>query len=279
MQSPRGLLATLLATILVLGAAIPVLAADPHTRIDLYFASGYERQVDGRTCTAASAAMMLNFSARHDLHLRQLRILRYAQPRDALNDRVQRGSDALGWSRAATAFAHARGIDTRWKWSAYPTKTAALRAAARAIAKTHRPVGLSAWNGRHAIVMTGFTSAGDPATGSFRLLTVIVSDPYWSGPIGSRHRAYTPSALPFGRYLELDATRAYDRAWYRHWVIVEPVYRKTPSEPTPTPAPTPTPVPSDEPTATPAPSDEPTATPAPSDEPTGEPGGSPVAGA
>ena len=70
----------------MIGAA-PVGAATSSS-VDMYFGSGYERQIDNRTCTAASVAMMMNFIARRDLNLSQMAILRYEQPRDALNDSV-----------------------------------------------------------------------------------------------------------------------------------------------------------------------------------------------
>jgi len=92
--SRRALIPTLLAlsAVAAIGAG-PVGAATSWSR-DLYFASGYERQVDSRTCVAGSTAMMLNFIARRDLRLDQMQILRYAQAHDALNDAVQRGSDS-----------------------------------------------------------------------------------------------------------------------------------------------------------------------------------------
>jgi hypothetical protein len=200
-----------------LGAA-PVAARDRDSvAVDLYFAAGYERQVDGRTCTAAGTAMMMNFIARRDLNLRQLTILRYAQPRDALNDRVQRGSDPLGWSMAATYYSRLTGRPTVYNWEAYPTEYAALKAAAARIALLRKPVGLVVRHGRHAVVMTGFTANHDPNRGDFRLLSIFVSDPY-----GSRHVQYAVADSPLNRYFELDATTAYDRLWYGKFIIVAP---------------------------------------------------------
>ena len=62
--------------------AVPAAAATPTMRTseaftrDLYFTGAYEHQVDSRTCTAASVAMMENLIARRDLNLPQLNILR-----------------------------------------------------------------------------------------------------------------------------------------------------------------------------------------------------------
>ena len=118
-RSRRALIPVVLGLLAVtaIGAG-PVGAGGGDSR-DLYFSAGYERQIDGRTCTAASTAMMMNFIARRDLNLGQYTILRYEQPRDALNDAVQRGSDPLGWSRAATYFSRYTGRPTTYVWEAY----------------------------------------------------------------------------------------------------------------------------------------------------------------
>jgi hypothetical protein len=249
-----------LAWLVVMLVATSPAAAAPAYRIDLYFASGYERQVDGRTCVAASAKMMLNFIARRDIRLSQYTILRYAQRNDALNDQRQLGSDPLGWARAVTRYSTQINRRTSYQWASYRSKTAALKAAALAIAQTRKPVGLLVWNGRHAVVMTGFVASRDPRLGSFTLQSVFISDPYRGGPIATTHGRWTPSRLPFGRYLELDATRTYDRAWYGRWVVVKPVVADPQPPPPPPPSPSPTPTPS----PTPEPTPEPDASAAPS---------------
>jgi hypothetical protein len=211
-----------LLVVLVLASGLaPARAAawgsDGYTH-DVYFPAGYVRQVDNRTCTAAATAMMMNFLAERDLGLRQLSILRYEQPRDALNDRIQRGSDPLGWSKAATYYSRFTGRPTVYAWETYATEYAALKAAAVRIAWYHKPVGLVVQHGRHAVVMTGFKATRDPnLTSDFRLLSVVISDPY-----GARHASYRPADSPLNRYLELDATRTYDRLWYGKYIIVAP---------------------------------------------------------
>jgi len=191
--------------------------SDGYTR-DLYFAAGYERQVDGRTCTAAGTAMMMNFIARRDLGLNQLSILRFEQPRDALNDRVQRGSDPLGWSKATSYYSRYTGRPTTYSWQAFSSEYAALKDAAARIARFGKPVGLVVQHGRHAVVMTGFKSNRDPNRGDFRLLSIFVSDPY-----GYRHVLYPAADAPLNRYLELDATTTYDRLWYGKYITVAPL--------------------------------------------------------
>jgi hypothetical protein len=207
----------LLLVVLGIGApAAPSNAAIVYTR-DLYFYSGYERQIDSRTCTAASTAMMENFIARRDLNLSQRSILAYEQPRDALRDSVQRGSDPLGWSRAATYYSRYTPRPTTYKWEAYTTEATALRRAAVLLATYGKPVGLVVQHGKHAIVMTGITSSGNPARGKFTLLKVTYSDPY-----GSRHATVSATSAPLDRYLELDATATYDKLWYGKYIIIAP---------------------------------------------------------
>ena len=215
------------AGLLVALLLIPAAGASGTTltkvKVDTYLAAGYERQVDGRTCTAASTAMMENFIARSDLGLRQLSIPAYEQSHDALNDKIQRGSDPLGWASAATHYSVNAGDATTYRWVAYPSKMAALNAAAKAIAKLHKPVGVAVWNGGHAIVMTGFGASADPNKGAFLLTAVITSDPYTSGQTVGQHRTWAPDAFPFGKYLQLDATPSYDAAWYGKWIVIVPI--------------------------------------------------------
>jgi len=197
-------------------AAPSAAAATVYSR-DLYFVGAYEHQIDSRTCTAASVAMMENLIDRHDLNLSQSAILRYEQPRDALNDAVQRGSDPLGWSRAATYFSRYTSRPTTYRWEAYDTEMGALRRAAKQLATTGKPVGLLVWHGTHAMVMTGFIATGDPRHGKFKLTYVYVSD-----PLGHTHYRYAAALSPLDTYLQTDATPTYDAAWYGKYVIVVP---------------------------------------------------------
>ncbi len=203
---------------MVAGLAPGRAVAGAPFKMDVFFSGGYEPQIDGRTCVAASTAMMLNFIAREDLGLSQRYILKWAQPRDALNDSRQRGSDPLGWSKALTYFSTRAGEGRfTYRWEAYTSEYAALKRAAKQIAVTNKPVGLLVWNGRHAVVMTGFEASADPRKGDFKLTDVWVSD-----PIGSSHRRYTAAGSPLDKYLELDATSAYDKAWYGKYITVVP---------------------------------------------------------
>ncbi|MGF6835686.1 hypothetical protein QF015_003884 [Paenarthrobacter sp. TE4293] len=68
-----------------------------------------------------------------------------------------------------------------------------LQTAAQAIAETGRPVGLVMWSGRHAWVMSGFESVGDPALfPEFQVTGIHVLDPLY--PYGSGQ--WGPSPAP-----------------------------------------------------------------------------------
>ena len=210
----RVVLASAIATFIVL----PTQASAAGTySYDTYFTSAYERQIDSRTCVAASTAMMMNILAGRDLNMSQMTILRYAQKHDALNDATQRGSDPLGWANAATKFSQYTIRPTLYRWEAYDTKGAALRRAAIQIVRYGKAVGLLVQHGRHAVVMNGFTATHNPLTGSFTLTGVWISDPY-----GARNAYYSPSGSPLNTYLQLDATTTYDKAWYGKYIIIVP---------------------------------------------------------
>jgi hypothetical protein len=161
--------------------------------------------------------MMMNILNGRDLNLNQLTILRYAQPRDALNDSVQRGTDPLGWSRAATYFSRYTIRPTTYRWEAFSTESGALKRAAQQIARYGKPVGLLVQHGRHAVVMTGFTTTRNPNHGSFKVLSI-----YYSDPLGTRHAKVSAAFSPLNSYRELDATPEYDAAWYGKYIIIVP---------------------------------------------------------
>ena len=210
-------LPVLLALALFTGGAPARVSAASSFTFDSYFRSSYESQVDSRTCTAASTAMMMNILNGRDLNLNQYSILRYSQPRDALDDDVQRGTDPLGWSRAATYFSRYTARPTTYKWEAYSSEAMALRRAAHQIAKYGKAVGLLVQHGRHAVVMTGFTSTRNPLKGTFKVTAI-----YYSDPLGTRHSYVSAADSPLNSYRELDATPEYDAAWYGKYVIIVP---------------------------------------------------------
>jgi hypothetical protein len=89
------------------------------------------------------------------------------------------GANPYGWAEVLTA----SGMGP-YSVVSVADYNEALRAAARAIAETGRPVGLVMWSGRHAWVMSGFESLGDPSVfPDFQVTGVRVLDPLY--PYGS----------------------------------------------------------------------------------------------
>lgn len=98
------------------------------------------------------------------------------------------GANPLGWAQVLTE----SGMGP-YTVVSVPDLDDALRTAARAIAETGRPVGLVMWSGRHAWVMSGFESVGDPAQfPDFTVTGVRVLDPLY--PHGSGQ--WGPSPAP-----------------------------------------------------------------------------------
>ena len=106
---------------------------------------------------------------------------------------------------------------TTYRWEAYATEGAALKRAAWQITRYGKAVGLLVQHGRHAVVMTGYTSTGNPNHGPFRVTGIFYSDPF-----GPRHAYASAAYSPMNSYRELDATSEYDAAWYGKYIIVVP---------------------------------------------------------
>ena len=96
------------------------------------------------------------------------------------------GANPLGWAQVLTEV----GMGP-YKVVSIADYGSALQTAARAIADTGRPVGLVMWSGRHAWVMSGFESVGDPALfPEFTVTGVRVQDPLY--PHGSEKWGPSP---------------------------------------------------------------------------------------
>ncbi len=101
------------------------------------------------------------------------------------------GANPLGWGQVLTEVG--MGPYTVVSIADYGT---ALQTAARAIAETGRPVGLVMWRGRHAWVMSGFESIGDPARfQDFAVTGVRVQDPLYPHGSGQWGPSPAPNSL------------------------------------------------------------------------------------
>ena len=95
-----------------------------------------------------------------------------------------------------------------------PDYDEALRTAAAAISDTGRPVGLVMWRGRHAWVMSGFESIGDPAVHpDFSVTGVRVLDPLFPHGSGTWGPSPEPNTLLSPAELALQFVIREPRRW------------------------------------------------------------------
>lgn len=129
-------------------------------------------------CVGASLQMMRNLTDAKVTRSRATQQKYWEMARD-LSSSPFGGANPRGW----TAVLNELGYGP-YKLVSIPKYKDALRVAASAMRDTGRPVGLVMWKGRHAWVMSGFTSDADPRGGDdFDVTGVRVLDPLY--PHGS----------------------------------------------------------------------------------------------
>ena len=175
--------------------ATPVPQPEPFA-FNLFEDGDFVPQYTFDWCVAASIQMAYNMATDGSRTERGDQQQLWERAR-ALSSNSFRGANPHGW----TAVLNELGIGP-YQLVAVPDYEEALRVAAAAIRDTDRPVGLVMWRGRHAWVMNGFESVGDPARfDDFQVTGVRVSDPlypYGSGVWGSSpapNSLLTPSEL------------------------------------------------------------------------------------
>ncbi|HSS35712.1 MAG TPA: hypothetical protein VLR93_05510, partial [Patescibacteria group bacterium] len=201
-------------------------------RLELGRRADFVAQTNLVQCVGASMQMMINIMAPQDdrTAVTQHRLWTLAR---ALGPRHQagfrgKGASPIGWARGLDRLGYGP-----YAAVGYPTLGAALKAAAKAIRVTGKPVGVLVWGGRHAWVMTGFRATADPlTTHAFRVTQATVMDPLYprTSTIWGRSAApgthLTPGQFgrsfvprrPFMRRSVLDGT----------YVLVVPVFSVTP---------------------------------------------------
>jgi len=186
---PALALALLLALALALPAAPPALGveatvASRPVAVDILRPGDFVSQANDVQCIGASIQMMLNMIGARDDRTAgtQARVQQLARELSQLAsdpvrrvNRERRGASVRGWARALPQLGAGHYV-----LASEATLDEALASAARAMARTGRPVGLLMWRGRHAWVMTGFRASADPLTSTaFRVTSVSVADPWY----------------------------------------------------------------------------------------------------
>ena len=167
-------------------AALPTPQPEPFS-LDLFREGDFVGQYTFEWCVGASVQMTLNILGPEDDRTRATQERLWERARD-LSDSPFGGANPNGW----VPLLNELGIG-EWRLVSVPTLDEAVHEAARAIRATDRPVSLVMWSGRHAWVMSGFTSLGDPdATQDFEVTGVNVLDPLY--PHGSS--VWGPSPKP-----------------------------------------------------------------------------------
>jgi hypothetical protein len=223
-------------------------------RSNLYRTAGYLTQDPYfSACTAASTMMMLNFVAlagsggngfvwrastvknRIGDARDMTSIFAFARAHDTLSA-AGSGSDPHGWRNALNYYgwgSDALTPDERvYDDRAYIGFDAAVKDAVLAIARHHMPVGMLAWAGGHAQVITGYLATGEnpEISTNFTVNAVYLSDPLAAdGVVNKLLYVNTlrlgPLVYRFRRYSQVDSP--YDDPYTPGWILSSVRYRRS----------------------------------------------------
>jgi len=204
-------------------------AAPRPFAMNLYRRGDFVTQYTKDWCVAAALQIMLNITGRLDDRSMRTQTKLFNRALGLSRNRG-RMTNERGW--AATL--NAMGVGP-YEVRSTRTRNAAIRMAADAIRRTNRPVGLLTWWGAHSWVMTGFTATADPATsGSFRVTSVYVSDPWYPkvstiwGPSLPPNARMTVSQLRVD-YIPWIARSGRTTRYSGKYVLIVPVPRPVPA--------------------------------------------------
>ena len=150
---------------------------DGPFKMNLYRKGDFVAQYTFEWCVGASMQMMRNLTDAKVTRSRTTQQDYWEMARD-LSHSPFGGANPRGWTAGLNDLGYGP-----YTLVSIPDYDEALRVAASAMRETGRPVGLVMWRGRHAWVMSGFTSNADPRTGDFKVTGVRVLDPLY--PHGS----------------------------------------------------------------------------------------------
>jgi hypothetical protein len=210
--------------------------------MNLYESGDFASQRTIYWCVGASMQMMLNILdlTNDDSRAGQERYMRLARARGPSLRQVDHGQsdDAAGVAlRGAGSSGWARGLlelgAGAYRQQAMDGYDAAVRAAAYALRRTGRPVGLIVWRGAHAWVMSGFTATADPiADPDFRVTGVYIQDPWYPRVSSIWGPGHKPNSLISTKALKSDFLPRRGGRWHAElagmYVLVEPVASPSP---------------------------------------------------
>lgn len=151
-------------------------AARPFA-LDLYREGTFVSQIDREHCLPAAFQIMLDLigPTLDRSQAAQEWLLALTMARNTPSDSRDGGPGPLAW--AATLRELGAGD---YRVVVFDTLADALRAAVLALEDTGRPVGIMAWWGAHAWVLTGFEASGDPAADPSAVVTGYrIVDPFY----------------------------------------------------------------------------------------------------
>jgi hypothetical protein len=187
--------------------------------MNLYREGDFVHQQNKNWCVAGSTQTMMNImdSGKPNRSSSFQRSL-YAEGRRLTHNQdklTSIGVDLTGWADLLSTNGYGR-----YEIEGKSTRRAAIRAAAKAIRETGRPVGLVVWRGAHSWVMSGFTATADPAfTDDYEVKKVFIQDvwyPYvstiWGAsrrpnaavPVAALAEDYLPYRRPAHRWAKRD---------------------------------------------------------------------------
>jgi hypothetical protein len=168
-------------------SSAPVAASMAPFALDLFHEGDFVPQHTFEWCVGASMQMTLNILLDPNSATAEHQGALWSAARSRSNDRWG-GASGHGWATVLNEM----GVGP-YELTSFPDYTEALRKAAFALRTTEKPVGLIVWRGRHAWLMSGFTSIGDPAVDKHFIVTGInVLDPLY--PHGDD--VWGPSPVP-----------------------------------------------------------------------------------
>jgi hypothetical protein len=180
MNTPRRTLRLLgglaLGIAVVLAGTAPVTATDRY-RQDVARRADFVPQTNFVQCVGASLQMMINMlepgrdrSAKEQLRLQKLARKLSPPRRDGT---IRQGASVRGWVKVLR-----REVEQPYRLVGADSLNQAVKMAAHAIDRTGAPVGLLVWRGRHAWVMSGFTST-KPLSQGGKVSSVTIYDPLY----------------------------------------------------------------------------------------------------